>query len=190
VVRSNVDTGEAVTAQAKTPSRMEATEGSPEFVRTTGLLEEDVVPKTLISSSPSTKGIRTWKSPRCVCRMTYRMRLLLDLCCSGKEWLSTQLDETIARRFIRPKSIASDVRKVYGSPVSCGNGQLRMCVDYHAIKAQTIEWTCAWLRKLATSRNRCSRKNTAITLPLGMGLPEQQNAPFHCSCLYTYVYIS
>jgi hypothetical protein len=41
---------------------MEATEGSPEFVRTTGLLEEDVVPKTLISSSPSPKGIRTWKS--------------------------------------------------------------------------------------------------------------------------------
>jgi hypothetical protein len=54
-----------------------------------------------------------------------------------QEELRKQLDELIARGFIRPSQSA------YGSPVlfrKKEGGGMKMCVDYRAINALTVKW--------------------------------------------------
>jgi hypothetical protein len=132
--------GEAAQAQAKTPVRKVVAITSPKFKgRLETLLKdyEDVVPSDPDFQFPfppernldfEIKMIPHDKIPS---KVVYKMSPL------EQEELRKQLDELIARGFIRPS------QSPYGSPVlfvKKKNGQMRMCVDYRAINALTVKW--------------------------------------------------
>jgi hypothetical protein len=131
---------EAVNAQAKTSSRKELANSSPKFrMRLCKLLREceDVVP-----SDPDFKfpfppkrtldfEIDMIPHEKIPSKVVYKMSPI------EQEELRKQLDELIARGFIRPS------QSPYGSPVlfvKKKNGQMRMCVDYRAINALAVKW--------------------------------------------------
>jgi hypothetical protein len=139
-MRSHVNAGEAETAQAKTPSRKESAGTSPKFrVQLESLLKEyeDVVPKDPDFKFPFPPKrtldfeIQTVPHDKVPNKTVYKMSPI------EQEELRKQLDELIARKFIRPSQSA------YGSPVlfvKKKTGDLRMCVDYRAINAITVKW--------------------------------------------------
>ena len=140
VVQSNFEAGEAANAKAKIPSRKEAADCSPELqARLDSLLKEfeDVVPTDPDFKFPFPPKrtldfeIKTIPHDKVPNKAVYKMSPI------EQEELRKQLDELIARDFIRPS------QSTYGSPVlfvKKKNGQLRMCVDYRAINAITVKW--------------------------------------------------
>jgi hypothetical protein len=140
VSRSVDISGEAVTGQAKTPSRKEAATTSPKFKsELSKLLLEfvDVVPSDPDFQFPFPPArsldfeIKMIPHEKIPSKVVYKMSPI------EQEELRKQLDELIARGFIRPS------QSPYGSPVlfvKKKTGDLRMCVDYRAINALTVKW--------------------------------------------------
>jgi hypothetical protein len=127
-VPDTIDTSEAVRAKAKTSSRKEAAECTFQFkVQLDSLLKdyEGVVPVDPDFKFPFPPKrtldfeIKTIPHGRMPSKTVFKMKPM------EREELSKQLDELIARDFIRPSQSA------YGSPVLFEKrkvGALRMCV--------------------------------------------------------------